>query len=424
MEIPVMYRRFTMLTLAFALAMGFAIPTRAADLRTEYGSRKVVRQVDYEFEEEVPETVIQCDDGGCDSCAGGNGCASCGCGLRIDAEYLLWFRRGSNVPVLATSSLAGTAANDNGILPGAPSVFGGSRLNRDAEPGGRITLGRFLDTANCWEAVGRFYALGDGSTRYFANETTYPSGNLAIPVDRVFANGTEQHDARVIAFNDGVTQTISGDLGINMTNEVLGGDVFLRKRWLQNDCFHLDVLVGYQFGRINDQLTIAGNTTAGFDWTDTFDTKNEYNALSVGLMGELTSGCWTMSFLTKFGFGDMDQTVAISGISTSALSPNSGLFAQNAINTGTFQQTKSAFSPEVNVNFAYSINDNIDLNFGASLIYWSSVLQAADHIDTGVDDRLIRDVPNPTPTPTRPTFQFRDQEFWVHGVNAGVTVHF
>lgn len=418
-----MYRRFTSLTLALALTMVSAISSQGADLRTEYGKRKVVRQVDYEFEEAMPETATIQYDSGCDSCAKSNGCCA-SCGYRIDAEYLLWFRRGSNVPALATSSPDGTIGTQNGILPAAPIVFGGSRLNRDAGPGGRITLGRFLDTANCWEAVGRFYALGDGSTRYSANESTYASGNLAIPLTRVFANGTTQNDARVIAFRDNGIQTVSGNLGINMTNEVLGGDVFLRKRWLENNCSHLDVLVGYQFGRIDEELSIVGDTTAGFNWTDTFRTENEYNALSIGLMGEYTSGCWTMTFLTKFGFGDMDQLVAISGASTSALSPNSGLFAQSQTNIGTFQQTKSVFSPEVNVNFAYTINQNIDVNFGASLIYWSSVLQAADQLDTGVDDRLIRDVPNPVPTPTRPAFQFSDQEFWVHGVNAGITIHF
>lgn len=81
--------------------------------------------------------------GGCDSCGSHEGyCDTCRSPRRfciclpshgwVHAEYLLWWQSGMNLPLLVTTSPAGTARAAAGVLPGATVLYGG---NNDALDG-------------------------------------------------------------------------------------------------------------------------------------------------------------------------------------------------------------------------------------------------------------------------------------------------
>ena len=70
---------------------------------------------------------------------------------------------------------------------------------------------------------------------------------------------------------------------------------------------------------------------------------------------------------------------------------------------------------EVGVNFAYRFAPCTQLTFGYTLIYWNDILTAASAIDptTGTAGGT-----------TRPQFTFRHSDYWVQGLNLGLTRQF
>jgi len=211
-----------------------------------------------------------------------------------------------------------------------------------------------------------------------------------------------------------VTRTILANGSINVTgsSEVLGGDVLYRILGCNYDNSRMYLLAGYQYARLNEDLMISDSTTIVATGnvqmiTDRFDTRNEFHAGEIGIAYECFYDCWQFDLLAKVGFGNMKQSVSIAGTTTNngvPVAPPVGLLALN--NQGEFMQDTFVVSPEIGATANYFLNDDIQLSFGYSFIYWSSVAQAGDHIPMNLN------VPSP--------FVFNDKSYWVHGLNAGL----
>jgi hypothetical protein len=162
--------------------------------------------------------------------------------------------------------------------------------------------------------------------------------------------------------------------------------------------------------------------------TDSFSTTNEFYGGQIGVNGELRRGRWFTNGFTKVAFGTMHQTVTINGAQTvnlrgggSATSAG-GLLALPNANIGTFSQDKFAVVPEVGVNVGVHITPHLRVYVGYNFLYASSVLRAADQIDTGLDVTKIPNFPvTPTPAPlttNRPTaVPFHTTDFTAQGIN-------
>jgi len=350
-------------------------------------------------------------DGGCMAC-GTPGCnMDCfvSCGRWVKVDYLLWWRKGRSVPPLAITS---TDTNDlNNLRLGLDStevIFGGTTIGEDARPGGRITLGTWLDEAEYHGIEGRYWQLGNEEITFSA------SSDGDIPLGRPITDATvdpAQATSRTLAFpqfnSDGV-------INISSTSEVLGGDVLYRRLIGCGTSNRLYVLGGYQYARIDEDLLIsdstfilASATTQAI--TDHFATQNRYNAGSIGLAYEYYGNCWSMDLLAKVAFGTMSQQVTISGSTTNngiPVEPPIGLLAID--NQGTFSRDKFAVSPELGVNFAWQLTDCLDLSIGYSYIYWNSVVQPEDQIPVGAGGPIVPS-----------NFTFNDGSYWVHGLSLG-----
>ena len=367
----------------------------------------------------------------------GGGCASCGepgcsmdclqpCGRWADVEYLLWWRRGGDLPVLATTSPQGTALNQAGVLglPTTTVLFGGDDYGQDAAPGARITVGKWLDTCECNAIEGRFFALADETVGF--NVASNGDPIVMRPFDNRDANlGPLGRTARPIAF-PGIAS--NGSVFVRGESEVYGADVVLRHQACQVGCTRIDVMLGYQYTRINDNLTIGdsfvdvnpANLVA--DGTrqsivDQFDTRNEFHGGLIGIEATYVGHGWRLELLSRLAFGSMRQLVSISGQTTNEVpnDPNSpfvlgqGLLA-GPTNQGTRERDEFAVVPELGATMVYQLSPCIDLSMGYSFIYWSNVVQAGRQIDSNLF------VPS--------QFAFNDTSYWVHGLNAGLEVRF
>jgi hypothetical protein len=387
----------------------------AVELRNTVGEKQVIRQVLFmrpiELESPVFYDELQVGDVGAT-------CASCGThGCLLECllpakkwakfEYLLWWRKGMELPPLAITS--SDTANLNNLRLGlstTTTLFGGETVGNDARPGGRVSLGYWLGDSEKCAIEGRFFSLG----RQQISFNTASTGG--VPLGRPITNTIPDPDnptSRTLAFPGFNTD---GSINVMGSSDLLGGDVIYRILGCSYANSRMYLLGGYQYARLNEHLMISDSTTIVATGnvqaiTDRFDTRNEYHAGEIGIAYECFRDCWQLDVLAKVGFGTMKQSVSIAGTTTNngvAVVSPVGLLALD--NQGEFTQDKFSVSPEIAATASYFINDDIQLSFGYSFIYWSSVAQAGHHIPANLN------VPSP--------FVFNDSSYWVHGLNAGI----
>jgi len=359
-----------------------------------------------------------------DTCCPDGHCGSCShCCKRMDiwgsAEFLLWWSKGSVTPPLVTTSPNGTPESDAGVLPGADVLFGGSYLGDEDQAGGRITLGLWLDECHNTSVVGRFYGVGGASDRFTASSDGSPI--LARPFFNVLL---DQNDSLKVAF-PGLT---TGSITASLTNDFFATETYFQIMMERNCNRRVDFVAGYQFARLDDWLQIdsssillqQGNLQA--DIRDRFSTQNQFHGGLIGVRAQMMRGCWSVDTLAKIGLGVGRQQVTIDGrtIIDGAATVSGGLLAQDT-NIGTFQRDKFAAIPELTINLKYHFNPCVSMHVGYSLIFWSDVVTSGRQIDTGVNTSQIGGV---LVGPARPAFEFRDEYYWLQGINFGVNWDF
>ncbi len=338
-------------------------------------------------------------------------------------EFLLWWRRGKEIPALVTTSSAGTAIEHAGVLgwPTTQVLLGNETVNEAANAGGRVMFGAWLDAPQRLGMGIRFFSLGNNTDRYEAASDTYPI--LARPFYNL---SLSQQDADVVAYPG---ETI-GSIAAESDAKTVGGDAFLRRLFYEDSCHRIDLLVGYQATRIEQDLRISSSRTVTgtggsipvgtvVDSYDLFDTENTYHAVAIGFIGEYDRGPMTWRLLAKVGLGRMRQQVHIDGRTTTMVpgqgttTTNQGLLAQDS-NIGNYERKVFSASPELALSVAYHITESLDLTAGYSFVYWNHVMQPMDQVDTRVDVR----------NHAAPRFSTEDSDYFLQGLNFGIQFAF
>jgi hypothetical protein len=202
----------------------------------------------------------------------------------------------------------------------------------------------------------------------------------------------------------------------------------------------LDVLVGYRYLSLCDNVAITENLTAtdpaatvaplgtNLVLADHFHTANYFNGGDIGLAGALRWNAWTLEATARVALGTTYERVDINGATSInvpgfppvtspvgflALSSNSGLFTRNVF----------AVVPETRLRLAYDINARTRIYLGYSFLYWSRVARAGDQIDLGVNPGLLAPAVLGA-SPLRPAFNFNGTSFWAQGIDIGLAFRF
>jgi hypothetical protein len=220
-----------------------------------------------------------------------------------------------------------------------------------------------------------------------------------------------------------------GQIRVLSKNDLIGADAGLRRNWYDDGCLSVDITGGYQFTRLDDSIVISATTTAGplrvspppgttLSLFDSFRTQNEFHGASAGFIARSYRGAVTLEGLFKIGMGNMRQRVIIDGSTTvngTGVS-SGGIFAQPT-NIGSFERNRFAFSPELNLNVVYNVNDSWSLVGGYSFIYWSDVVLAGNQIDRNVNTSQFAG--GPVTGVALPGVKFQETDFWVQGISMG-----
>lgn len=330
-------------------------------------------------------------------------------------EFLMFFGKGRNLPALVTTDADVNAAIPASFRSATASVlYGGSSVGTELRTGGRAELGRWTDETQTRGYAGRIFVLEQSATNFnVTSGAALPM--LGIPFINVSPApvGDGGEDAFLVADpTNNAPAPYTGSINIRTTSDVMGGDFFMRFNCADTGWQRVDFLTGYQFSRVDENLTMTSVLGLNPNLTirDTFETRNEFHGAMIGLMSQWYGPRVHMDFVTKIGLGNMHGSVNVQGQREQAgvVTQDDGIFAR-ATNAGFHSRNRFAVVPEFTANCVIPLTSRLEFSMGYTFVFWSNILQPGGQID--------RTVNLTTNNPARPAFSFNDNDFTVHGVN-------
>lgn len=343
------------------------------------------------------------------------------------AEYLLWWTKGMQVPALVTTGPTDANQDQAGVLPNAAVFFGDQRQNDDGRNGGRFTLGGWFDSFdNQGVEISYLFLEEEGST---LSRSSGKSEILARPFFNVQSNA---QDSRLIAFPN----VVSGDVAIDVTTDFRSGEALFRNVVSRSCGSQFEYTLGYRYAELEDLVSFSESTLSldgptldsTINLSEQFESHNEFHGGQFGIrVVHNPRPLWSMDFLAKFALGNNKTELDIGGQTTSTTSTGTsttnsgGLLTQNT-NIGVFEDDDFTTITEIGFTLKRCLDCGITASIGYTFLYWSDVVRAADHVDTGVNPSQIP--PATLDGQPRPQFNFRSTSFWAQGINFGAELKF
>jgi hypothetical protein len=372
----------------------------------------------------VRNWIHGCFDGACCD----DGCSTANC-FYADAEYLLWAIKGAAVPPLVTVGSANDPLPGALGMPGTRVLIGGTSIGGDARSGARITLGFWCDDCRDFAIEGSYFFLGQQTTRFGASSDG--STVLARPFYDPTVGTQPSTNSELVAFPN----ILAGTANVTLTTRLDGAEANFRANLCRGCCCRTDLLFGFRYIGLNDNLQIgesltalAGSTAPGttFVVSDRFSANNQFYGGQVGWDSEYRRGRWFLDLKGKVALGSNHEVVTIGG-NTITTAPggaptnlSGGLLALSS-NSGRFSRDMFVVAPEATLNLGYQVTPCMRVFVGYNILYLSNVVRAGNQIDPVVNPNLIPSTGGTTASlPARPAFAFKGTDFWAQGVNFGL----
>jgi hypothetical protein len=398
----------------------------------------------------------------------------CGLGGRFygTADYLLWWGKGDKLPPLVTTGTRGdlrtTATIDK---PTTTVLFGDKEYADDVRSGALFRAGFWLDPNRCVGLEAGFFLVEQAGNSFTA------ASNSSTILARPFVNSdlvnvvntglqASAENSLLVAF-PGIPQPINpltgqpfgpplsqlaGSVVAGTKNTVWSFDTNARINLSGSNTYRADLLLGFRYVRVSDDLIVSStsssvpgstNTLLTFNGkripapftvnvVDAFGTRNDYYGGQVGTVLEGHWGRLYADFRGTLALGVMTQSVNITGSST-LLVPGppqtvpGGLLAQKT-NIGNHDRDEFGIVPEVGVNVGWQFGAHLRAHVGYSILYCrDNVPRPGSEINRVVTPGQVPVLSTGlvnTTVPVQPVFSFRDQDFWVQGLNFGVELSF
>lgn len=343
-------------------------------------------------------------------------------------EYLMMWSKPRSVPALVTTS----DPADGGVLGAATTetLFGGEQGN-GIRNGGLITAGRWLGPNGDVGLGVRLMAVESNSPE-FSETATFGIGSSGRLLARPFLDATTGSGFEAAA-PIASSALLDGSVSAISRNDLMTGELFLRRPAWDGTGFEVEFLMGYHTTRLDDLIDVSSNSTVTgtggpftvgttVDATDQFEARNRFHGGSLGLSADFHRGNIHFKTLGKISLGNMNQQVMINGSNTvtpsggSATTTAGGLLAQPT-NIGDYERNEFVYVPEVMMTVAYDWRENIQLTAGYSFTYWSRICLAGDQIDRRVNTTQLNG--GTLSGNAFPEFSFQDTDFWLQGIRLG-----
>lgn len=381
-------------------------------------------------DEYVPLLPSECGDVARAPCEASCPACDCLCGppgrVWVSAEWLYWATAGQSLPPLVTTAPPGTPRATAGTIggPGTVVLFGDRRANNDFRNGFRVNAGAWLDECQRCGVEVNFFFLQRSRQGVAAG-----SDGSAI-ITRPFFNAlTGRPDTQLVSF-PGI---VAGSVAAEAESQLIGGGVNWVKNCCCSCCARLDLLVGYRYLNLRDDLTVQESLStlpgAGlpvgtqFGIVDHFHTDNDFHGPVVGFAWERRFGNVFAGARASLAMGVTHQEVTIDGSTViapagavAAAYPG-GLLTQPT-NLGRYTSDRFAVVPEVAVRLGVQATERLRAFVGYDFLYWSDVVRAGDQVDLRVNTNQIAP-PRPLAGPAVPTFVPVRTDYWAQGLGIG-----
>jgi Putative beta barrel porin-7 (BBP7) len=350
----------------------------------------------------------------------------------IDAGYWYGTITGQRAPALATAAPAGTPRNQAGALgqPGTSVLYPPGRVNDDWRSGFYLNAGMWLDQGQRTGIEGNFFYLGESSENFTAG-----SDGSQIITRPFFNTQLGQQDTQLVSFPN----ILAGSVNVQSRSNFVGGGPNFIRNLCCGPCGRFDLLLGYQYIRLDDEINIVENlrslpgqtnVTPGttFIVRDNFRTTNDIHGFNIGFATERRFSHWYFGLRAGVLLGVNNRTVDING-STTITSPGGtaqtfagGLLTQPS-NIGRYSDSEFTAVPWVGLKLGCQITPRMRAYVGYDFMYLSNVVRAGDQIDLRV---------NPTQIPPRnnqtgeafPRFNLRETGASVNAIRVGIELRF
>jgi hypothetical protein len=365
--------------------------------------------------------------------------------LWCEADYLLWWTKGMEIPPLVTSGTTGALG-----APGTRILYGDETIFDDARSGFRVGLGSWFDCGRGYGLEGDYWMLGETTDHFRAASDSAGSPALFRPFFNVNPRGGDggfdppaREDAEIVS-SPGV---LAGAVDVDSYSQLQGAGLrFRRQLCCATSCSggcdpccqpvetssRLDLLVGYRYVQLREGIAIREDLTSllsapeqgSFDILDQFGTSNRFHGADLGVTWRGRCGPWLVDVLGKLALGGVQQTVTIDGqtVISESLNDNGtyagGLLAQRT-NMGQHRRNVFAMIPELGVNLGYQLTPCLSAKIGYNFLYWSRVVRPGDEIDLDVNPDLLPPELE-FAGPARPRFEWRDADYWAQGIRVGL----
>lgn len=357
--------------------------------------------------------------------------------LWVGAEMLGWALQGCELPALVTSSPLGTAADLAGRLdqPSTSTLLGPDDVFDQMRPGGRLRAGLWWNPEHLHGIEGSYFAISGNDVNF----TATGSGELILA--RPYREATSgQQSALLTAY----PELLDGHIRVHADQEFSGAEALYRGVLLRRGFTQYELFAGYRYLRLFEKLETSESlasldAASGFpagaliDRSDLFQAANGFHGGQVGLQGTWrgTKGL-SLVALGKVALGatsvqfDVDGSTTVSELNDAneyvvTQAHSGGLLAQPT-NIGRHETSEFATVAELGLTLEYELAPEIRLQFGYTLIYWSQVIRALEHVDTTVNVSQLQS--GVLSGPARPELEFSFDDFWAQGLRGGIEIDF
>jgi hypothetical protein len=361
----------------------------------------------------------------------------------VSADYLLWWVQKSPMPTPLVTSGAVDVANPGALgSVGTNVLVGGSSTDFDAFSGGRVTAGAWLDDHQVFGLEAGGFLLQRRSIR--AGFSSDQAGRPLLGIPFLDANTGNEDFAEFTTPGQ-----LVGRVDVSSSLSLGGGEVDLLVNLFRGSSLTLDVLGGFRYLDLREDLRIGGSSAPlpGFvvffgggsfaapAVTSTFDrfhTGNQFYGGQLGTRIEYRSDRAFVQVAGKLALGETSQSVDVSGRSTLSAGPTNpvatlpgGLFAQPG-NIGRFTDNAFTAIPEVEVKVGYQFTSHVRATVGYNFLYWSNVVRPGNQLNRSVDPGQVPtfgDFGAPGIGTLIPT-GVSTSSFWAQGVSLGLEIGF
>lgn len=333
-------------------------------------------------------------------------------------DGLLWWTRARTAPPLLSTGPLGAG--------GGVVLLAGPSFDDQMRYGGRFTLSTWL---NQHQTVG--LEVGGLLMAEAQPSTVVGGASLARP----FLNATTGAESAAVLAAPG-TQT--GSAVVQALQRFWGAEANLRLELLRDCWYHVDLLGGFRYFALEDNLSILDNTTfapglvglggASLSSSDRFTARNQFYGAQLGVDAEMHSGRFFVNLWGKVAVGPIHEVVTING--TTLVTSNAGFSAASVggllalpSNIGNYRRDTVGVLPEVGINCGVQVSSHLRAYVGYTFLYLSEAAQSGDQIDRTVNPAQRTTLAGVVPVavgPARPQFAFQGAEFWAQGFNVGM----